>query len=78
MSDSCFLTRQQFAKRLGVSVATFDRMRLSGEIGPLPVTVRRRPRWSTREAEAWLSRRDRRGQLYRVDLWPRVWQSIQA
>lgn len=61
----------EFATRLGVSPATFSRLRARGEL-PEPVKLGRLVRWPEPEVSAWIVTRDGRGRLPDSVTWRRM------
>jgi predicted DNA-binding transcriptional regulator AlpA len=72
------IDREEFSALLKIGVATFDRLRAAGEVGPVPVKLGGSLRWHRGEVEVWLSRRDHRGELHDVKTWPAIWQTLQS
>ena len=65
---------KELARLLGVSVATFHRMKAAGKIGPEPIRISAgRIGWRLQTIERWLSESERAGEL--IDR--RTWRLIE-
>jgi len=48
------ITSKEFIRRLGISQASFFRLRSSGKIGPRSIKLGRSVRWDSAEVDQWI------------------------
>jgi hypothetical protein len=75
-AESVMIDRAEAARLLHLSVVTFDRLRLSGKIGPREIRLTSVPRWNRLEFKAWANLRNPTGELYDSTTWPTIWESL--
>lgn len=69
------LTRDSFAELLAIGTSTFDRLRETGVIGPMPMKLAGL-KWHRDEVLLWLEHRNSNGDLHDATSWPAVREAV--